>query len=260
MRTTSVKKMGLVFAILAMVMIQTVKADMMFYYSAAILPSIIASSPPDDLCPDGSSFINHNGTNYCPVTSPYTGEVWLDRNLGAAQVCTALDDTACYGDYYQWGRNFDGHQNSSSGTTATQATDVDDAGVEFITSSDTYDFDWAQEADGSGSTRAINWSEIDGTSVCPIGYRVPTEAELEAETTGAGVADNADAFSSFLKLPSADRRSFSNGIVYNAGSQGFVWSASVNGTGSQVLSFDSSDAGWFYNFRAFGCSVRCLKD
>ncbi len=43
MRITSVRNMGLVFAILAMLMTQTVKADMMFYYSAAILPSIVAS-------------------------------------------------------------------------------------------------------------------------------------------------------------------------------------------------------------------------
>ncbi|RLA70314.1 MAG: hypothetical protein DRG30_09360, partial [Epsilonproteobacteria bacterium] len=81
MRTTSVKKMGLVFAILAMVMIQTVKADMMFYYSAAILPSIVASNSAENPCLDP---IVHNGTTYGCVTSPHTGKVWLVRNLGAA--------------------------------------------------------------------------------------------------------------------------------------------------------------------------------
>lgn len=29
--------------------------------------------------------ITHNGTSYGTVTSPYTGRVWLDRNLGAAR-------------------------------------------------------------------------------------------------------------------------------------------------------------------------------
>jgi len=63
--------------------------------------------------------ITHNGVKYDTVTSPYTGRVWLDRNLGASQVCTSATDTACYGDYYQWGRGHDGHQSSSSLTTAT---------------------------------------------------------------------------------------------------------------------------------------------
>jgi hypothetical protein len=34
--------------------------------------------------------------------------VWLDRNLGATQVATKVDDSAAYGDYYQWGRAKDG--------------------------------------------------------------------------------------------------------------------------------------------------------
>ncbi len=258
MRITSVKKIGLVFAILTMVTIQTVKADILFYYSAAILPSIIASNPAEDTCPDP---IVYNGTDYCPVTSTNgTGKVWLDRNLGAARVCTALDDTACYGDYYQWGRNFDGHQDSTSGTTDTQAPDVDNAGVDFITSSDTYDYDWAQVADGSGDIRVKNWSKTDGTSVCPTGYRVATEAELKAETTEAGVASNADAFNSFLKLPSAGYRNYSSGEVGHTGSWGYVWSASKANSNPRVLYFGSSVLDWSDDSRANGRSVRCLRD
>jgi hypothetical protein len=37
---------------------------------------------------------------YEMVTSPKTGKVWLDRNLGATQVATKVDDSAAYGDYY----------------------------------------------------------------------------------------------------------------------------------------------------------------
>jgi hypothetical protein len=44
----------------------------------------------------------HNGEDYCMVTSPYTGKVWLDRNIGAARVCTTKFDTECYGDYYSY--------------------------------------------------------------------------------------------------------------------------------------------------------------
>ncbi len=211
-------------------------------------------------CPDGSSFITHNGTNYCPVTSTNgTGKVWLDRNLGATQVCTTFDDSACYGDYYQWGRNFDGHQNSTSGTTDIQATILDPVGHgNFITSSETYDYDWAHIVDELGSTRAGNWSKTDGTSVCPMGYRVPTEAELAAETTG--VANNQDAFASFLKSPSAGYRNYPDGSVVDVGSWGSLWSASTGGSRSRVFYFVSGDANWGCGYRAFSQAVRCLRD
>ena len=56
------------------------------------------------------------------ITSSVTGKVWMDKNLGASQVCTSFDDSNCYGDYYQWGRDTDGHQVSTSDTNLTQAT------------------------------------------------------------------------------------------------------------------------------------------
>lgn len=34
------------------------------------------------------------------VYNPETGQVWMDRNLGASQVATAFDDAASYGDLY----------------------------------------------------------------------------------------------------------------------------------------------------------------
>jgi hypothetical protein len=37
------------------------------------------------------------GLTYKLVTSPKTGRVWLDRNLGATQVATKVDDSAAYG-------------------------------------------------------------------------------------------------------------------------------------------------------------------
>ncbi|MGV6830373.1 MAG: hypothetical protein ACWA5P_02275 [bacterium] len=75
------------------------------------------------------STITHNGITYGLVTSPYTAHVWLDRNLGASRVCTAFDDMACFGDYYQWGRNTDGHKKSGSTTTTTLATYINSVGA-----------------------------------------------------------------------------------------------------------------------------------
>lgn len=39
---------------------------------------------------------------YKTITSPYTGKVWLDRNLGAKRVCKSFTDTQCYGNYYKF--------------------------------------------------------------------------------------------------------------------------------------------------------------
>lgn len=198
------------------------------------------------------------GVSYATVTSPYTGKVWLDRNLGASQVCTALNDTACYGDYYQWGRAADGHQESNSTTTATLSTDINSSGSSFITNND-----WvASGVDDNGSLRTANWSATDGSSVCPTGYRVPTITELAAETTAASTAvnNNTDAFDNFLKLPSAGSRSHNDGSMNNQGSSGIVWSSSVTGSYSNSLYFYSSSAYTYNIIRAGGHSVRCLKD
>ena len=50
-----------------------------------------SSTPPADTNtstpPPAPTSITHNGVTYGFVTSPYTGKVWLDRNLGAARVC-----------------------------------------------------------------------------------------------------------------------------------------------------------------------------
>ena len=56
---------------------------------------------------------SENGT----VTST-TGQVWMDRNLGASRVATSSTDSAAYGDLYQWGRGTDGHEKRTSSTTS----------------------------------------------------------------------------------------------------------------------------------------------
>ncbi|HIJ26877.1 MAG: hypothetical protein HON68_09360 [Gammaproteobacteria bacterium] len=65
-----------------------------------------------------ASSVIHNGLTYNIITST-TGKKWLDRNLGATEVCTTTTTANCYGDTYQWGREADGHQVRTSGTTTT---------------------------------------------------------------------------------------------------------------------------------------------
>ena len=207
--------------------------------------------------------ITHNGVTYGTVTSPYTGKVWLDRNLGASQVCTTLDDTACYGDYYQWGRNIDGHEKSTSAASSTQATDINSVGhSNFIISSSSYSYDWAWNADSDGALRSVNWSKTDGTSVCPVGFRVPTIIELADETINSvdGVSYNLDVFNNFLKLPAAGFRYHADGLLYAQGEDVQIWSSNVSGSSSADLDLDGSDARIGYHSHAYGFSVRCIQD
>ena len=207
--------------------------------------------------------ITHNGTTYGIVTSPYTGKVWLDRNLGASQVCTSLDDALCYGDYYQWGRNSDGHQESNSSTTTTLATDVNNAGSSFILSPNG-SHDWTS-TDSNGSQRYTNWSATDGNSVCPVGFRIPYNTEMNAEVFDAGsaqISNSSDAFNSFLKLPVAGQRQYAFNIpIQNAGSFAYLWLLNSNNSNLIKLFVTAGDA---YTtsaaVSASGNSIRCIKD
>ena len=213
------------------------------------------------LSDDTNKSVSHNGVTYGTVTSPYTGRVWLDRNLGASQVCTSFDDVDCYGDYYQWGRNADGHEKSQSSTTMTLATNVYNVGHnKYINNGTTVELDWAS-TDANGSIRSINWSAIDGSSVCPIGFRVPNIAELQGDTVDIDVINGLTAFSNFLKLPSSGLRDIYTSNIAAEGSYAYVLSVSVNNTtDAWSIGFGTAGRSLGAISRAYGASVRCIKN
>jgi len=202
--------------------------------------------------------ITHNGTTYGFVTSPFTGKVWLDRNLGAARTCENLDDEACFGDYYQWGRNFDGHQDSSSGDTNITAIDIDNVGNRNFILNPISPFDWAS-IDKVGNERSNNWSKTDGTSICPVDFRVPTIEELKAETRDANGTPQVEVFRSFLKLSFSGGKSGAIGDLGEQGEIGYMWSSSIDGSKTEALSFISDQVISNSSRRANGLPVRCIK-
>jgi hypothetical protein len=212
------------------------------------------------------------GDAYGEVASA-TGKVWLDRNLGATQVATSSTDFASYGNLYQWGRAADGHQvivhdaatladvttpaAGSSATDATQATTfIADEG------SNTWDAKFITGFSDWLSTPIDNlWT---GTAVennpCPSGFRIPTNAELNQERASWTVQTSVGAINSPLKLPLAGNRNYSDGALYNVGSNGRYWSSTVSSTYARRLNFNSSNAHMGNSSRASGLSVRCIKD
>ena len=201
-----------------------------------------------------------NGLTYALVTSPDTGKVWLDRNLGARQVCTSSTDEACYGDLYQWGRAKDGHESRTSGNKAILATTITPATSMFINSVSPWD--WTS-IDSSGASRIDAWANGGANDICPAGFSVPTEAELTADTISANITGNASAFSSFLRIPVAGYRDRANGSVSSVRSGAYLWSRSANGVNGRGLNITVSIADFNSNnsnSRALGFSVRCIRD
>jgi len=188
------------------------------------------------------------------VTNPTTGATWMDRNLGATQVATSSTDADSYGDLYQWGRAADGHQSRTSGTTVTLSTEDTPGHGDFITNGSS-PYDWRNPQNDN------LWQGVNGTNnPCPSGYRLPTEAEWTAENDTWSAQTSAGAFASPLKLPVAGYRYNSNGSLVDVGSYGSYWFSTVSGTYSRYLSFNGSFAYMSSNNRAYGLSVRCLKD
>ena len=235
------------------------------YIVALTVTDVYGKSDTDDV--NITAVIMHNGTAYLTVTNPDTGEVWLDRNLGASQVCAESNDTACYGDYYQWGRNYDGHEKNDSVVTTELATSIDpvQAAVlgEFIIGNN----DWLEAGDGGGDLREGNLSKTDGTYVCPAGFRVPTIDELTDEMNSWGdgnPADNADsnattAFESPLHWPVAGSRKI-DGSREDVDYIGYVWSSTPDpDPQAHVLWFHSTDGDTGPLERAYGVPVRCIK-
>jgi len=194
-----------------------------------------------------------SGLSSTDVYSTTTGKTWMDRNLGATQVATSSTDADSYGDLYQWGRNTDGHQIRTS-TSVSGPVASGDEGANFI-KNDTTPYDWLTVQDDTrwGATKTAN-------DPCPTGFRVPTESELDAERVLFATNNAAGAFASVLKLPVAGYRRYSTGVLTLVGSYGFYWSSTVSGTFASYLNFGSSSASMHSNPRAYGYTVRCIKE
>ncbi|MBA5249139.1 MAG: hypothetical protein FE834_06340 [Gammaproteobacteria bacterium] len=237
----------------------------------------------DGKCKVQPACLTFKGLEYCAIMSPDTGRFWLDRNLGASRVCASFDDADCYGNYYQWGRNDDGHELPTSGTTTTLLSTITTESDKFVVSA--LGLDWLQDAariiDQADGGRANGWADSSNggiNDICPAGFSVPTEDELRADTThseegntseGANdIINTATAFSSFLKIPAAGYRSSDmSAAIKISGSAAYVRSRSqfqghyrpykqnlflLAGANYADISGEQSNL--------WGYSVRCIKD
>jgi uncharacterized protein (TIGR02145 family) len=200
----------------------------------------------------GSVFCASGPTAIVDVTNPTTGKTWMDRNLGASQVATSSTDNAAYGDLYQWGRRSDGHQCRTSLTTSTLSTTDQPINSRFIL------------VDGGDWRNPSNnnlWQGVDGiNNPCPNGFKVPTETELNNERLTWLTNNSSGAFSSPLKWTMAGVRNDATGNVTQATTGSYWTSKVIQSDQSVFLTINNSSADISNNDRAYGRSVRCIKN
>ena len=101
----------------------------------------------------------------------------------------------------------------------------------------------------SAGTVCHNTTAQDATQdICPRGWRLPTNSEQ------SGITSYVSAFSPVLS------GSYYNGTLYNTGSNGIWWSATVRTSITQyLLRYSSGSLNTSFEFTRHGYSVRCIR-
>jgi uncharacterized protein (TIGR02145 family) len=213
--------------------------------------NVLSASTP--AYPPNSVFCANGPTSVVEIINPATGRIWMDRNLGASQAAISSNDANAYGDLYQWGRRSDGHQCRTSDTTNTLSSTDQPAHGDFI-SSFSSPHDWRLPQNDN------LWQGVNGVNnPCPVGYRLPSEAELNAERLSWNINNASGANSSPIKLTAAGSRLHTGDIV-ESGIVGYYCGSTISSINSKYLLFTSTTALIHISNRTNGSSVRCIKD
>ena len=217
-------------------------------------------------------------TDYDPsITNiSYNSLIWMDRNLGATN--NTPGDVGCMGLYYQWGRKdpFPGPTTVSGSAEKTlygAVTSITKTAVAaspnlvpaiqnpatFYCGTGAKYYDWYSNS--STHNDALWGFSKTVYDPCPVGWKVPANGAWPSSLTtitwlsyGATFADGWYQASGYC-----DGR---GGAFYDVGNSGYYWSSTVNSTGAYCLGFVRGyvipPSGVLS--RAFGCSVRCVKE
>ena len=195
------------------------------------------------------------------------GKKWLDRNVGADNVCQSSNEDSCMGYLFQWGRFADGHQHRTSAVKNVNPVDPNFKSVYFEEASSGPQ-DWLtatgdETVNGEVAVRTENWKSLTVNTVCPSGWFVPSEADLTKLLADESIADAASAFSSNLKFSLNGRRS-SLGTLEASSRIGYYWTSDITlpakpGTLSRAMIINNNRIELGANYRSEAMGVRCIK-
>ena len=185
---------------------------------------------------------------------------FLDRNLGATRVATAINDEQSYGWMFQWGRRADGHQvmnytSPTKGTFQLGTAPNASAPADRNTADNTPFYikgktaDWLCDPNQASATDySLNYywaAKVEdplyasgGTNnPCPKGFKVPTATEWTAVAAFAGTATAAVDIFELLGIPAAGYVKYTGALAAAGGSAKtakiYLWSCDT-GTGKNV--------------------------
>jgi len=173
------------------------------------------------------------GTNIPGVTS----KCWITSNLGADHQANAKDDATepSAGWYWQFNRK-QGYQYTTSRTPAST----------WNATNDNLSATWEAAKDPCNIELGTGW-------------RIPTNTEWI--NVNGGWTNWNGPWNSALKLHAAGYLGYSDGLLGNRGSVGGYWSSvQYDATNGLSLVFSSGSSALSYYSKAYGFSLRCLKD
>lgn len=199
----------------------------------------------------------YNGNEVTYGTVEYAGRFWMDRNLGASRVATSFDDSVSFGDFFQWGREADGHQIKTSNTLNILALPGQQPKHDNFITASSYN-DW--NSDNNWTTRWLTKrGEKTSADPCPSGWRVPTKAEWQSAINYGNWNNYNDGFNSSLKLPASGYRNHDGDFhyLYNFS---LYWSSGYWSTSSSYLYLDDNYANVLLSWRVNGVCIRCILE
>ncbi len=171
------------------------------------------------------------------------GEVtkcWITRNLGASQQATIVSDNteASAGWYWQFNRK-QGYKHDGTTRTPSNAWDI------------------------TNDNLSVTWEAAKDPCTIELGagWRIPTNTEW-TNVDASGNWTNWDGpYGSALKLHAAGALLNSDGSLYRRGSYGYYFSNTQNdATNGLGLKFSSGASSVGSNSKAYGFSIRCVRD
>ena len=207
-----------------------------------------------------------------PFVTSGTGQIWMDRNLGATRVATSMNDYLAFGDLYQWGRGSDGHQTityssstsvSSSSPVDTNLSGSDNPGSSFISNtSGLNSYDWRNPSN------ITLWQGVNGkNNPCPTGFKVPTLINFNKEINyygliiiGTDTASKAYGNTPMKFVSHILRNGKLTGAPFDP-SYGCLWTSTLDTNGNAFAFSIGGGQSTTYSYEhVFGFNVRCIYE